>query len=85
VEEEEEEILTQSKKQAELDKLEQQWKSEQRKSSGWWFWSPFTSSFPSNVTANIQVNFDLWRWTMTFEVGVYCIYCGDIIISLCRL
>jgi len=33
-EEEEEEILTQSKKQAELDKLEQQWKSEQRKSSG---------------------------------------------------
>ena len=57
---EEEERQSQSKKQAKLDKLEQQWKSEQQKAGGgWWFWSPFTVSFPSNVIANLQVNFDL--------------------------
>ena len=51
----EEERVKQAKKQAKLDNLEQQWKAEQQKSSSWWFWSPFSVTFPSSVLENLQV------------------------------
>ena len=57
---EEEERLNQSKKQAKLDRLEQQWKTEQQKSNSWWFWSPFNVTFPSSVLENLQVKLG-WR------------------------
>jgi hypothetical protein len=65
---EEEEEARQAKKQARLCKLEEQWKAEQRKSSSWWFWSPLSVSFPSNVLENLQVLIlyllcDLFQWT----------------------
>ena len=51
----EKEQQAQTRKQVKLDKLEQEWKAEQQKSSGWWGWLP-TVSFPSNVIANLQVS-----------------------------
>ena len=53
--EEEEAALAQAAKRVKLDKLEEEFKAEQQKNKGWWFWSPLTVSLPSNVIANLQV------------------------------
>ncbi len=36
--------------------MEEQWRSEQQKTSSWWYWSPISFTFPSNVIANLQVS-----------------------------
>lgn len=54
--EEEELAREQTAKQVKLAKLEEGWRAEQQRGRGWWFWSPFSASLPSNVIANLQVS-----------------------------
>ncbi len=67
---EEEDEAAQSRKEAKLNKLEEQWKVEQEISSSWWYWSPISLTFPSNVIANLQVG----KYFMEIIFSIYGLY-----------
>ena len=68
----EEERRAQEKKNSRLDKMEQQWKEEQKMAGrgGWWFLSPFSLSFPSSILANLQVGRPSNQYTI---IGPLCL------------